>query len=162
MLLKRIKHELLESNNGTVNMHATNCIFNLRYKNGNDKNVVCLILKRYAVRKKFKIWWYVVGMRKIKKYAVRKGGGGSPSFIYYSFNKTEASNFPKHLCLLGAFPFFQINYICQGTFTEQCIICFNLSNAQNVCVLLYLNSTDVSNTQTALTSCGFVKPRCQR
>ena len=72
LLLQRIKHEMLESNNWTVHMHATNCIFNLRHSNGNDKNVVCLILKRYTMGN-FKTWSYAVHRPKIKKYAKGKG-----------------------------------------------------------------------------------------
>ena len=71
---------MLEPNNWTVRMHAPYCIFNLRHRNGNDKNVVCLILKQYAVGN-FKIWLYAVHRPTIKKYAVRKGEGGSLSFI---------------------------------------------------------------------------------
>jgi len=72
---------MLESNNWTVHMHAPNCIFNLRHRNGNVKNVVCLILKRYAVGN-FKIWSYAVHMPKIKKYALTtQRERGSPSFI---------------------------------------------------------------------------------
>jgi len=115
LLLKRIKHELLELNKWTVNMHATNCIFNLRYWNGNDKIVVCLMLKRYAVRKNVKIWSYVVRMRKKRssRYAKGEGVHHISLLLINSFNKTEASNFPKHLRLLGAFHFSKINYICQ-------------------------------------------------
>jgi len=37
LLLKRIKHELLEWNYWTVHMHATNCIVNLRHRNRRQK-----------------------------------------------------------------------------------------------------------------------------
>jgi len=82
MLLQGIKHEVLESKNWTVHMHATNCIFNLRHRNENDKNVVCLILKRYAVGN-FKIWPHAVHRPKIKKYAVREGVRGFFLFHYH-------------------------------------------------------------------------------
>ena len=60
---------LLESNNWTVHMHATNCIFNRRHRNGNEKTL-------YAVRN-FKIWSYVeqASNKEVRQYA---RGGGHP------------------------------------------------------------------------------------
>ena len=62
-----------------LNVHATNCIFNLRHRIGNVKNVVCLILKRYAVGN-FKIWSYAVHRPK-KEVRSTQRGRGSPTFI---------------------------------------------------------------------------------
>ena len=89
-----------------MHMHAKNCIFNLRHRNGNDKNVVCLILKRHAVGN-FKIWSYAV--HRHKKYTVRKGEGRGVHPLSLplinSLKKTELANFPCIYAFWG-FPFF--------------------------------------------------------
>ena len=100
---------MLESNNWTVHRHVPNCIFNLRHRNGNDKNVVCLFLKRYAVGN-LKVWSYAVHRPKIKKYAVRKGEGGHPLSLSLinSLNETEAANCPCIYAFYGRSPFLRL------------------------------------------------------